>query len=79
MRNGEWKLVSEVGEGWELYNMTEDRTELNNLADKEKGRLLRMQKSYEGWMNRCGVEEWPIPPQTWNPTMHARHAHSSAR
>jgi len=79
MRYGEWKLVSEVGEEWELYNMTEDRTELNNLADKEKGRLLKMQKSYKEWMNRCGVEKWPIPPQTWNPTMHARHAHSSAR
>ena len=79
MRSGEWKLVSEVGEGWELYNMSEDRTELNNLAEKEKDRLLKMQKSYKEWMYRCGVEKWPIPPQTWNPTMHARHAHSSAR
>jgi arylsulfatase len=79
MRSGEWKLVSEVGEGWELYNMSEDRTELNNLAEKEKDRLLKMQESYKEWMYRCGVEKWPIPPQTWNPTMHARHAHSSAR
>jgi len=77
MRDGEWKLVSEVGEGWELYNMSEDRTELNNLAENEKDRLLKMQNSYKEWMNRCGVEDWPIPSQTWNPIMHAPHTHSS--
>jgi arylsulfatase len=77
MRDGEWKLVSEVGKGWELYNMSEDRTELNNLAENEKDRLLKMQNSYKEWMNRCGVEDWPIPPQTWNPIMHAPHNHSS--
>ena len=79
MRDGEWKLVSEVGEGWELYNMSEDRTELNNLAEKEKDRLSKMRNSYLEWMQRCGVEEWPIPPQTWNPVMHSPHSHSSGR
>ena len=79
MRDGEWKLVSEVGEGWELYNMDEDRTELNNLAEKEKDRLSKMRNSYLEWMQRCGVEEWPIPPQTWNPVMHSPHSHSSGR
>ena len=79
MRDGEWKLVSEVGEGWELYNMSEDRTELSNLAEKEKDRLSKMRNSYLEWMQRCGVEEWPIPPQTWNPVMHSPHSHSSGR
>ena len=79
MRDGEWKLVSEVGEGWELYNMSEDRTELSNLAEKEKDRLSKMGNSYLEWMQRCGVEEWPIPPQTWNPVMHSPHSHSSGR
>ena len=79
MRDGEWKLVSEVGEGWELYKMNEDRTELNNLAEKEKARLSKMQNSYLEWMKRCGVEKWPIPPQTWNPVMHSPHSHSSGR
>ena len=79
MRDGEWKLVSEVGEGWELYNMNEDRTELNNLVEKEKDRLSKMRNSYLEWMQRCGVEEWPIPPQTWSPVMHSPHSHSSGR
>ncbi len=79
IRDGEWKLVSEVGEGWELYNVNEDRTELNNLAEKEKERLSKMRHSYHTWMERCGVEDWPIPPQTWNPVMHAPHSHSSRR
>ena len=28
--------------GWELYNLREDFAETNNLADKEKGRLITM-------------------------------------
>ena len=32
VRVGEWKLVAEHDMAWELYNMHEDRTELNDLA-----------------------------------------------
>lgn len=34
VRQGNWKLVApDAGAPWELYNLAEDRTELNNLAD----------------------------------------------
>ncbi len=42
LRDGDWKLVSFQSEAWELYNVAEDRTELNNLADQEPERLQAM-------------------------------------
>ena len=78
MRDGQWKIVSEVGRGWEIYNMDEDRTELRNLVETESNRLTAMESSYEDWARRCEVEAWPLPPLTWNPKMRAPHAHRSA-
>ncbi|HBV66052.1 MAG TPA: arylsulfatase, partial [Rhodopirellula sp.] len=34
LRDGDWKIVSFKGEPWELYNVAEDRTELNDIAAK---------------------------------------------
>ena len=42
LREGDWKAVSFRQEAWELYNMVEDRTELQNLADAEPQRLKAM-------------------------------------
>lgn len=42
LRDGDWKLVSFQGEAWELYNVAEDRTELNDLAAAEPDRLKKM-------------------------------------
>jgi arylsulfatase len=56
MRAGDWKLVSEYPSSWELYNMTDDRTELNDLAGGERERLSRMVGEYEAWAERCEVD-----------------------
>jgi len=42
LRDGDWKLVSFQSAAWELYNVAQDRTELNNLAQQEPGRLKKM-------------------------------------
>lgn len=42
LRDGDWKLVSFQSAAWELYNMAQDRTELNDLAKEEPDRLKRM-------------------------------------
>ncbi len=42
LRDGDWKAVSFRGHPWELYNMAEDRTELNDLAQQQPERLRRM-------------------------------------
>ena len=76
MRSGEWKLVSEVGREWELYNMNQDRTELKNMAQKEKDRVSGMEKTYLRWMERCEVQTWPLSGHKWNPSLVAEYAHS---
>lgn len=63
VREGDWKLVGErvspAGglnrERWELYNLREDRSELNNLAAVEKARVARMSQAWERWAARAGV------------------------
>ena len=64
-RNGEWKLVKEFGSDWELYNMSEDRTELHSLAATESVRVRSMSASYEEWAARCNVADWPFSVGDW--------------
>jgi arylsulfatase len=58
VRDGEWKLVSRHPGGWELYNMNEDRTELNDLSAADPDRVARMQKLYGEFAERAGVLPW---------------------
>jgi len=61
VRDGIWKLVSRHPGDWELYNMENDRTETNDLADAESARVKQMVTMYEDWAARCGVLDWPLP------------------
>jgi arylsulfatase len=58
VRQGKWKLVSKNPGGWELYDMEADRTEMNNLAAAEAGRVAAMADAYDAWAARCGVVPW---------------------
>ena len=60
LRIGEWKLVSKHPGDWELYNMTEDRTELNDLCAGEAERVRDMSALYDTWAQRCEVRDWPL-------------------
>lgn len=60
IRIDEWKLVSKHPGAWELYNMIEDRTELNDLIEGESGRVKHMEKLYQYWANRCEVLPWTL-------------------
>jgi arylsulfatase len=42
LRQGDWKLVSAKLGRWELYNLSEDRTELNDLAASQPQRVAKM-------------------------------------
>ncbi len=42
IRDGDWKLVSFKSQPWELYNIAEDRTELNDLAAQFPERVNAM-------------------------------------
>ena len=61
VRDGKWKLVSRFPEGWELYDMEADRTELHDLAHARPERVAAMAAMYSVWADRCGVQPWPMP------------------
>jgi arylsulfatase len=43
LRQGDWKLISTgAGGPWELYDMSKDRCEQNNLAGKQPDRVKKM-------------------------------------
>ncbi len=54
VQSGDWKIVSEGGE-WELYNLADDRTELNNLAGQFPERVEKMSAMWEEWAERAYV------------------------
>ncbi|MFW6124988.1 MAG: arylsulfatase [Pirellulales bacterium] len=60
LRMGKWKLVAAHNDPWALYNMEEDRTELNDLAEEHPARLKRMKARYQQWADRVGVRPWPL-------------------
>jgi len=58
MRLGDWKLVKKYPGPWELYNLEQDRTELDDLIEGEKRRAREMIGEWESWALRCGVIPW---------------------
>jgi arylsulfatase len=66
VREGKWKLVyqrcEEGDDEWELYDMDNDRTELNNLAFQHKDRVEHMIQLWKEWAERVGVKPWPLHP-----------------
>ncbi len=46
LRQGPWKLVSAKRGKWELYNLEEDRSELNDIADKHPEKVASMSKEW---------------------------------
>jgi arylsulfatase A-like enzyme len=57
MRKGNWKIVKDVEDAaWELYNMSTDLTESNNLANTNTSLLNEMIAEYEVWAKKNGVQ-----------------------
>ncbi len=42
LRKGDWKLVSFYGQKWELYNIAEDRSEQDDLAETYQERVMEL-------------------------------------
>jgi arylsulfatase len=71
IRKGNMKLVSyfsenrqqKVGRGkrtgeWELYDLENDRTELNNLAADQPETVNELKRQYQMWSKKVGVVPW---------------------
>lgn len=70
VRIGDWKLVADKETNmppyileWELYNLFEDRSEMNNLADEYPERVAQMDSVWNAWAERCHV--LPLDGRGW--------------
>lgn len=55
VRQGDWKLVSQ-GDEWELYDLKNDRTELNNLAPEFPEKVKQLAGMWKEWALRANVK-----------------------
>ena len=60
VRQGKWKIVAGYNSDWELYDMEADRTELNNLAGQNPGKVDELALMYDEWAVRVGVRPWDV-------------------
>ena len=59
VRSGNWKLVSKYPENkWALYNMEEDRSEMNDMGTIHPEKIAEMETLYNKWAERAGVVDW---------------------
>jgi arylsulfatase len=62
VRDGKWKLVASFNEPWELHDMDNDRTEINDLSKSHPEIVRRLEAEYHAWAARVGVKPWPANP-----------------
>ncbi len=55
VRDGDMKLVANRSQNWELYQMVEDRTELDDLAGSLTDKRERLAAMYDAWAARTGA------------------------
>ena len=58
MRKQDWKLVAEIGQPWELYNLKSDRTETEDLAKTYPAKVKELEAEYLQWAAKVGVVDW---------------------
>ena len=56
IRKGDWKLVASRNQPWELYDMSVDRTELNNLVNVYPQMAQELRQDWIVWAKQCGVK-----------------------
>ncbi len=70
VRVGDWKLVADKQINvepyvldWELYNLSSDRSELNDLANEYPEKVRMMDSLWNTWAKRCNV--YPLDGRGW--------------
>ena len=60
IRKGKWKLVmnKKRDSEWKLYDIENDRTEMNDLTNEHAGKTDELMKMWQDWADRVGVEPW---------------------
>lgn len=60
VRSGKWKLVADRGQDWELYDISADRTEQNDLAAKYPEKVEELSALWDAWAKRANVVPYPV-------------------
>ena len=55
VRMGDWKLVA-FGDAWQLYNLKQDPTEMNDLANSSPEKKKELEALYMNWEERMKVD-----------------------
>lgn len=55
IRSGNWKLVREDGQDWELYDLAVDRSEQSDLAAEQPERVEDLRQRWQQWADHVGV------------------------
>ncbi|MFC2089449.1 arylsulfatase [Bacteroidota bacterium] len=56
IRLGNWKMVAREGEAWELFDLSSDRSEMNNLIEAEQAKADELLELYQEWADKVGVK-----------------------
>jgi arylsulfatase len=59
VNDGRWKLTALNGQDWELYDIENDRTELDNLAAKHPDIVAKLDRAWNIWAEENFVT--PLP------------------
>ena len=62
IREGNWKLVTSDDrkpDRWELYDLTEDRSESDDLSGDYPQRVEQMKDQWQEWAENSDVLPWP--------------------
>jgi arylsulfatase len=65
MRDDKWKIVSNLNEQWQLYNLENDRTELKDLSGEYPEKLNELINVYEKWYIKVGAKPYFDKPKPW--------------
>jgi arylsulfatase len=60
VRAGTWKLVAKHGQPWELYDISSDRVESQNLAEARPEIVTRLSRMYDAYAAQTKVAPWPL-------------------
>jgi arylsulfatase A-like enzyme len=60
IRKDDWKLVAEIDQPWELYNLKFDRSETNNLASEYPEKVKMLSTEFAQWAKKVGVVDWNL-------------------
>ncbi len=60
VRKGDWKLVAELNQPWELYDLKTDRSETENLASNYPAKVKELENDFKNWAAKVGVVDWNL-------------------